>query len=111
MTSQPPIEDFVRQNPGGYELARSSRQGFVHATPEDFAEIFGGVHENDPGGELTTQWWHFETPRGRATVRDWHTYPWGILCIASHDPMAARWLARFLRSNRLKAYIGSLKHE
>jgi len=110
MTSLPRIEDFVVPNPSGYELFGSSCWGFVHATPEEFAAVLGGAHLIDPGGELTTLHWHFETPRGRATVRDWHTYPRGVLCIASHELMAARWLARFLRHNRLKAYIGSLKH-
>ena len=109
MTSQPRIENYVVPNPSGYELAGSSRQGFVHATPEEFAAVFGGAHDNDPGGDKVTIWWHFETPRGRATVRDYYDHERGLLSIASHELKAARWLACFLRHNRLRAYTGRLK--
>lgn len=97
-------------NPHGYELAGSERWGYVQATPDEFAAVFGGAHDIDPGGDKVSLWWHFETPRGRATVRDYHNNPRGVLSIASHELKAARWLARFLRHNRLKAYIGSLRH-
>lgn len=97
------IEDNVMQNPKGYELAGTSRWGTVYATVSQFTEVFGAPHEEDPSGDKVTKWWHFETPRGRATVRNWWDNPEGELSLASVDPSPALWAAKYFRTCNIKA--------
>jgi len=101
--------DHVHINPAGYELAGMSRWGWVRATVEDFEAVFGTPAEHDPGGEKVSHYWYFETPRGRACVRNQHDYPRDLLCIASIDPVASWWCARYLRECKLIAYTGELR--
>lgn len=97
------VEDNVMQNPGGYDEAGAARFGTVFATPEEFATVFGGAHEEDPGGLHVTVWWHFETPQGRATVRNWYQGKPGELSICSLKRSAAKWAAAYFRRCNINA--------
>ena len=97
--------DFVKPNPGGCELAGMQCHGIVQATLETLAGAVGAAHQNDPGGEHSMHSWYFETPRGRAVVRDFHTLPRGLLALVSIEPGATRWLARYLRQLRFQTQI------
>lgn len=99
------ISDHVKQNPKGYDLADMCCFGTVDANFERFALVCGGAHRHDPGGAHSQNYWYFETPRGRACVRDFHTLPYGLLAIVSVDPAATRWLARYLQHGKLKTTL------
>lgn len=97
------IENNVQQNPNGYEQAHTSRHGTVYATEMEFAEVFGAAHEEDPSGMKVTKWWHFETPRGRATVRNWYRNLPNELSICSIQPGPAKWAAAYFRRCNIQA--------
>lgn len=98
------IEDNVVQNPKGYETHGTSRFGTVHASVEQFTQVFGGAHEEDPSGDKVTKWWFFETPRGRVSVRDWWANPEDELCLCAVEPKATIWAAAYFRRCNIKAY-------
>jgi hypothetical protein len=99
------ISQYVKQHPQGYELADSCCYGTVDANFDRFAAVCGDSHRFDPGGAHSMHYWYFETPRGRACVRDFHTLPDGLLAIVSADIRATLWLARFLRHANLKVNL------
>lgn len=97
------IEDNVMQNPKGYEVFGMGRIGTVYASVNEFTQVFGGAHEEDPSGEQVTKWWHFETPRGRVTVRDWYRNRENELSICAIDHRAAIWAAAYFRRCNIQA--------
>ena len=99
------ISDHVKQNRKGYPLADMCCFGIVDATFGTFSGACGEAHHHDPGGAHSMNYWYFETPRGRACVRDFHTLPYGLLAIVSSDIGATRWLARYLRHLKFKIQL------
>jgi len=99
------ISKYVKQNRQGYELADMCCYGTIDATLDSFAGACGEVHRHDPGGAHSQHYWYFETPRGRACVRDFHTLPQGMLAMVSSVPGATRWLARYLHQLRFKTQL------
>lgn len=94
---------LVRAIPAGSELAGMGLYGCVYASVYEFSEVFGAAHTHDPGGAHWQHQWYFETPRGRAIVRDWHLSPGGLLSVIATDQRAALWLASYLRVLGLRA--------
>lgn len=105
MTYSETINTSVKANGKGYELGGASRWGTVRCTLYQFAELFGQCH--DQGDEFkVTERWFFETPRGRASVRDYHLNRSDELSICSIDPRAALWIVAHIRRLKVKAYMG-----
>ena len=95
--------DTVTPNPTGYEIFGMSKFGIVQASTDKFTQVFGEPHESDPSGDKVTMYWHFETPYGRATVRDWWQNPANVLSICSIDPRACELCAEYFRSCNIQA--------
>ena len=107
MTYSQTIMGSVRANVKGYELANSNRWGTVRATLPEFEEIFGQCHDQGDMYNVSKEWF-FETPRGRATVRDFHLNEPDELSITSGNRGAALWLIVYLRRLKFKAFRGSI---
>ena len=96
------ILDRVKPYPKGSLLGGSNRTGTAYCTLNKLEELFGECHAL---GDLekTSKEWHFETPRGRVTLRDyWWNKP-AEQSIASIDGRAALWIGALLRRYGVKA--------
>lgn len=99
----------VRPNPAGYELAGMERFAHVHCSVDEFMELFGRAHDFNPGDPKVRNSWFFETPRGRASVNDYHTNPRTMLSIRAIDRRACLWVCSYLRAGGLNAR-GDYRH-
>ena len=106
MTYSQTITDNVKPNPNGNILGGASRKGTAICTLYELEELFGQCHtEGDM--EKVTKEWHFETPRGRATIRDYWWNASTEQSIASSDWRACRWLIAFLRRHKITANMNT----
>ena len=96
----------VTPNPKGYEIFGMSKFGTVYATEAEFTQVFGEPHESDPSGDRVTKYWHFETPTGRVTVRNWWQNPANELSICAIDQRSCELAAEYFRSCNVKASGG-----
>lgn len=95
------LDGLVKPYPRGRELAGTAAWGRVRASIIEIEEIFGRAHEFDPANPYHTHQWFFETPRGRAIVRNRHGLT-DQLQVASAKRKAAIWLRAYLRSCGLR---------
>jgi len=96
----------VQLNPKGYELNGTHRIGYVAATEHMFEAVFGEAHGGGQSEDnKVTKVWYFETPHGRASVRNWHTNPADRLTLASTNRDAAADLAEHISDCGLVAAL------
>jgi len=100
------IADNVKPNPKGYELGGSHRVGTAICTLTELEELFGQCH-TDGDMEKVTKEWHFETPRGRVTIRDYWWNKSTEQSIAANDYRACRWMIAFLRRLKIVANMNT----
>lgn len=102
MTYSQTIIDNVKPNPKGYEQGGSHRVGTAICTLYELEELFGQCH-TEGDFEKVTKEWHFETPRGRVTIRDyWWNRP-TEQSIAAKDWKAGLWFMAYLRRFKIAA--------
>ncbi len=100
------IQYGVEPCPRGHEPGGSYRTGTAYLSLEQARQYLGPPHGEGDGDKVTAEW-HFTTPRGRATLRDYWWNGSDRLSIASTGSGAALWLAAWLRrSYSLRAYRG-----
>jgi len=81
----------------------SCRMGTCFASLEQFEKVFGEPDEQGSADDKVTKSWHFDTVRGRVTVRDYWWNGLNELSIAAAEWKAALWMAACLRRIGLKA--------
>ena len=94
--------ETVHLNPKGSELSGSSRRGTLYATLEDIEEYFGNAHDQGDGNKVSFRYF-FETPAGRATIRDYHWNRRDEQSICAQTQEAADHLIDYLNALGLKA--------
>lgn len=99
------INESIHPNPG-CSFTGGGRTGTAHLTLDQCAEIFGPPHALDSNDGKVTQQWHFQTPRGPVTIRDYWWNATNEQSIASPDFKSALWLAAYLRRKGFAAHLG-----
>ena len=97
----------VFQAPLLSEHGGSYRTGTAHLTLAECTKLFGPAHDKETiDGKVTTQW-HFTTPRGRVTLRDYWWNAKNEQSIASCNSKPAMWLAAYIRRKGYGANLGT----
>ena len=96
----------VFQTPTTSERGGSYRTGTAYLTLDQCAHLFGPAHSTNNDGKVTKEW-HFTTPRGRVTLRDYWWNVKGEQSIASCSRGPALWFSAYLRRKGIKAHSGA----